>query len=106
MRLAALGALALLLALPAQAQDDGPDPRSTVVVPAMPGEAVRVTTYATRPAQRGRLAQRYRGLRADRSPRAQARLVQVTGVRERVVSTPRHHFVQRGGTFFQVAPQR
>ena len=107
MRPVVFGALALLFALPAQAQEvNRPSLRSTFVVPSMPGEAVRVTTYARRPPQQGRLARRYRGLRANRSPRTEARLATVTGVRERITSTPRHHFVQRGGTFFQVVPQR
>ena len=70
----------------------------------MPGEAVRVTIYARRPPQQGRLARRYRGLRADRSAPAAPRVVQAQPV-ERTFSTPQHSFVRRGGSFFQVIPR-
>ena len=107
MRLAALGLLALAFAAPSQAQEAiRPSLRSTFVVPSHNGEAVRVTTYARRPPERGRLSRRYRGLRANRSPRAESGVVRTVGVRERTVQSPRHRFVQRGGTYFQVIPQR
>lgn len=108
MRVAFLGLIALAFsAAPAQAQtqQNRPSLRSTFVVPSHQGEAVRITTYARRPPQRGRLARRYRGLRADRSPRH----VQIaTGGRiaERTYSTPQSTFVRRGGSYYQVIPRR
>ena len=106
MRTALLGLVALAFAAaPAQAQEAQPSPTSTYVVPSMPGEAVRVTTYAQRPAEPGRLSRRYRGLRANRSPQTVARVVDAR-VASRTVSTPQHTFVQRGGSHFQVVPQR
>ena len=107
MRLAALGLLALAFAVPSQAQEARetyrPSLRSTFVVPAHTGEAVRIPTYARRPPERGRLARRYRGLRANRTVRtphtaAPARVVQGT------VSTPHHSYVRVGGTYYQVVP--
>ena len=111
MRPLLFGLAALAFAVPAQAQETRsqeaqPNPGSTFVVPSMPGEAIRVTTYAQRPTERGRLSQRYRGLRANRTARAAApRLVQPEPA-ERTISTPRHTFVRRGGSFYQVVPKR
>lgn len=105
-----LALLAALAVAPAAAQDapsevPRPSPQSTYVVPSGPGEAVRVTTYARRPAEPGRLARRYKGLRANRTapaPRPVGRAVPV----DRVRHAPRGAFVQRYGTFFQVVPSR
>lgn len=109
MRFVALGLLALAFAVPSQAQESPetyrPSLRSTFVVPSHNGEAVRVTTYARRPPERGRLSRRYRGLRANRSPRRAHRAVPARVV-ARTVSTSRHAFVQRGGVFYQVVPAR
>ncbi len=111
MRIALLGLVALAFAAaPAHAQAvqapaAQPSSGSTFVVPSHRGEAVRVTTYERRPTQRGRLAERYRGLRADRSPRHQ-RIATGGRVAERTYSTPQHTFVRRGGSFFQVIPRR
>ena len=109
MRIVALGLLALAFAVPSQAQQSPetyrPSLRSTFVVPAHNGEVVRVTTYARRPPERGRLSRRYRGLRANRSPR-QAYRAAPTRVVARTVTTPRHAFVQRGGVYYQVVPAR
>lgn len=117
MRLAAIGLLALAFALPTQAQTltrqqvNRPSLRSTFVVPSHNGEARRVTTYARRPAQQGRLARRYRGLRANRTVRS----TEVGFVRmpvraarpiQRTVRTPRHAFVRQGGSYYQVLPRR
>ena len=117
MRLVALGLLALAFALPTQAQTltrqqvNRPSLRSTFVVPSHNGEARRVTTYARRPAQQGRLARRYRGLRANRTVRS----TEVGFVRmpvraarpiQRTVRTPRHAFVRQGGSYYQVLPRR
>ena len=102
MRPVALGLLALAFALPAQAQETvRPSPQSTFVVPAHKGEAVRITTYAERPSDRGRLARRYRGLRANRTvsaglPAVPARAVAPT------VSSPRYTWIRQGGSFYQV----
>ena len=105
MRIAFLGLVALTFAAaPAQAQQNRPSLRSTFVVPSMPGEAVRVTTYARRPPQRGRLSRQYRGLRANRSPR-HVRIATGGRVAERTYSTPQHTFVKRGGSYFQVIPR-
>ena len=89
------------------AQDaPAPDPGSTYVHDAHAGEALRVTTYDQRPTERGRLAARYRGLRANRTVHTSTRLV--TGLRpaERTFDTPRHSYVRRGGSYFQVVPTR
>lgn len=107
MRLAFLGLVALAFAAaPAQAQDARPSLRSTYVVPSMPGEAVRVTTYARRPSLRGRLARRYRGLRANRAPRAAAVATAPARLAVPTVSSPHHTFARRNGSFFQVVPRR
>ena len=108
MRALPLALLAALAVAPAVAQDapaeaPQPDPQAVYVVPSGPGEAVRVTTYARRPAEPGRLARRYKGLRANRTapaPRPVGRAVPV----DRVRHAPRGAFVQRYGTFFQVVP--
>ena len=107
MRLVALGLAALAFAaVPAQAQEAiRPSLRSTFVVPSHSGEAVRITTYAQRPPQQGRLSRRYRGLRANRSPQATARVVRALPVAP-TVSSPRHSFVRVGGSYYQVVPAR
>lgn len=97
---------ALVAAAPASAQDaPAPTPQSTFVAPVHSGEAVRVTTYAARPADRGRLARRYRGLRANRTALRVPAVAPATVV-EPVTRTPRAAFIQRNGSFFQVVPAR
>ena len=104
MRLALLlGAAALATAAPASAQQAGPAPTSTYVQPHHAGEALRVTTYAERPSGPGRLAARYRGLRANRSVHA-PQGAHRTRVVSRTVETPRGTFIRQGGSFFQVVP--
>ncbi|WP_420457171.1 hypothetical protein [Rubrivirga sp.] len=106
MRLAALGLLALAFAAPTQAQEAvRPGLRSTFVVPSHPGEAVRITTYARRPPDQGRLARRYRGLRANRTVRAGLPVVSARPVAP-TVSSPRYTWVRQGGSFYQVVPSR
>lgn len=106
MRLLPLLALALGLAATASAQTPAePSPASTFVVPAHPGEAVRVTTYAQRPAEQGRLARRYRGIHVQRSTPGPAPVVRARPV-ARTYSTPRDAFVRQGGTFFRLVPRR
>ena len=111
MRPLALGLLAALAATPAAAQEvpaEAPRPslRSTYVVPSGPGEAVRVTVYARRPAEPGRLARRYKGLRANRTaPAPRASVARATPVAP-VYQTPRARYVRRYGSYFQVLPQR
>ncbi|MEM6286041.1 MAG: hypothetical protein AAF845_02665 [Bacteroidota bacterium] len=105
MRTLLLGAAAFFLAASASAQDaPAPDPSSTYVHPAHAGEALRVTTYDQRPTERGRLAARYVGLRANRSAKAAPRLVTGLQPAERTFDTPRHTYVRRGGSYFQVVP--
>ena len=106
---AVLLGVGLLVTVPAAAQAPaepvGPSLRSTYVVPSGPGEAVRVTVYARRPAQQGRLARRYKGLRANRTvrtPSAPAYAVPVTPV----YRSPRAHYVRRYGSYFQVLLRR
>ena len=95
-----------LVASSAQAQDRiQPSLRSTFVVPAHPGEVIRVTEYARRPTQRGRLSRRYRGLRANRTPRVFQDAVRFQPVSP-IYRTPHHSFVRRNGAFFPVAPRR
>ncbi len=97
---------ALAFATPASAQDaPAPDPRSTYVAPTHPGEAVRVTTYERRPEPQGRLARRYKGVRANRSTAEAPPVVRALPV-ARTYSTTRAAFVRRGGSFFQVLPRR
>ena len=110
-RTLALGLL-VALAVPAAAQgapaEAPPRPalRSAYVVPSGPGEAVRVTVYARRPAERGRLARRYKGLRANRTAPAPRASVARAAPVDRVYRTPRARYVRRYGSFFQVLPQR
>lgn len=106
MRLLLLGAAVLFVAAPASAQQAAPSPRATYVQPHHAGEAVRVTTYAERPAGRGRLAARYRGIRVNRTERAAPRLVTNATPAAPTFDSPRHSFVRRGGSFFQVVPAR
>ncbi|WP_412067341.1 hypothetical protein [Rubrivirga sp. IMCC43871] len=106
MRLVALGLLALAFAAPTQAQEAiRPSLRSTFVVPAHAGEAVRVTTYARRPPQQGRLARRYRGIRANRTLRQPMRAVQARPAAP-VFRTPSQSYVRVGGSYFLVVPTR
>lgn len=105
MRTLLLGATALLLASSASAQDaPEPDPQSSFVLSSHAGEALRVTTYDQRPTERGRLAARYRGLRANRTAPAPRRLVTNATPAAPTFDTPRHSFVRRGGSYFQVVP--
>lgn len=97
---------AVLVAAPASAQEaPAPSPESTYVAPTHSGEAVRITTYAERPTEPGRLARRYRGLRANRSHAASAPVGRATVV-EPVTRTPQGAFIQRNGSYFQVVPAR
>lgn len=106
MRLVALGLLALAFAAPTQAQEAiRPGLRSTFVVPSHPGEVVRVTTYARRPPQQGRLARRYRGIRANRSPRQSMHVVQARPAAP-ILRTPSQGYVRQGGSYFRVVPTR
>ncbi len=106
MRLVALGLLALAFAAPSQAQEAiRPSLRSTFVVPSHSGEAIRVTTYARRPPERGRLARRYRGLRANRTARTGLQVVSARPVTP-TLSSPRYTWVRQGTSHYQVAPRR
>lgn len=97
---------AVLVAAPASAQDaPGPSPQSTYVAPTHSGEVLRITSYADRPTEPGRLARRYRGLRANRSTHIGASVGRATVV-EPVTRTPQGSFIQRNGSFFQVVPSR
>lgn len=100
-----LGAVALLAAAPVSAQQAGPDPASTYVHPGHAGEAVRVTTYAERPTERGRLARRYQGLYANRAVRT-APPVRRARAAAPTFDSPRASFIRRGGSYFQVVPAR
>ena len=115
MRIVLLGLLALAFTLPpavqaqtlTRQQANRPSLRSTFVVPANRGEARRVTPYARRPVQRGRLARQYRGLRANRTYRSRdvgSATIPARGTRvlHRTTRTPRRAYVRRGGTHFQV----
>lgn len=102
--LAALAAPAAAQEVPAEAPR--PAPQSTYVVPPGPGEAVRVTVYARRPAPEGRLARRYKGLRANRTVRASAPAVAYAVPAAPVYRSPRAEYVRRYGSYFQVLPRR
>ena len=108
--LAGFALLAAVAAAPVAAQDapteaPRPSPGSTYVVPSGAGEAVRVTVYERRPSDRGRLARRYKGIRANRTARVSPAPARATPV-DRVRYAPRGAFVQRYGSFFQVVPTR
>lgn len=104
--LSLVGLLALAgLSLPAAAQTAAASPRSTFVVPSHPGETVRVTTYARRPVQRGRLARRYAGVRVNRSVQRQVTVVPAQPV-NRVYTTPNAAFIKRHGSYFPVTRAR
>ncbi|MEM0963011.1 MAG: hypothetical protein AAGK21_10820 [Bacteroidota bacterium] len=107
MRLLSLAlVLAACAALPAQAQDViRPSLRSTFVVPSLPGEPVRVTIYARRPPDQGRLSRRYRGLRVQRAPQRSVRVLRARPAAQ-LYRSPHHAFVRRGGSFFPVVPSR
>ncbi|MDT0630857.1 hypothetical protein RQM47_12220 [Rubrivirga sp. S365] len=106
-------AFAALVAAPATAQETPagtpagtPAEGSTYVVPSGPGEAVRVTTYARRPAERGRLARRYKGLRANRTaPVATPPAARVVPAAP-LYRSPRAAYVRRYGSYFQVVRRR
>lgn len=103
----AAGLITLALAAPASAQDaPAPHPQSTFVAPTHAGEAVRVTTYEQRPSEQGRLARRYKGIRANRSVPTETAPIARIQPAARTYSTPRTSFIQRGGTFFQILPRR
>ncbi|MGB3542964.1 hypothetical protein [Rubrivirga sp.] len=106
MRSALLAVVGLALSSAGQAQEVyQPSLRSTFVVPAQPGEAIRITQYARRPPQRGRLARRYRGIRVNRTPQAVHVATRFTPVSP-IYSTPRNTYVRRNGSFFPVSPRR
>jgi len=106
MRFLVFGLLALAVAAPSRAQRVvTPEPGSTYVVPSHRGEAVRITTYERRPVERGRLARRYLGLRANRTPRAAARPVSLRPTAP-LIETPRGTFVRRGTSYFPVVRAR
>lgn len=106
MRLAFLVVVGLAVSPASQAQDVAePSPRSTFVVPTQPGEPVRITEYARRPPQQGRLSRRYRGVRVNRTSQlapVASRFYPVSPI----YATPRNTYVRRVGSFFPVAPRR
>ena len=96
---------ALAAAAPASAQSTPTADSSTVVVPSLPGEALRVTTADRQPPRQGRLARRYRGIRANRVASVGASVVSARPVAP-TISTPRAAFIRRGGSYFQVVRSR
>lgn len=107
MRTLSIAAVALvaLWVTPDAAAQATPSLRATHVVPGLPGEAIRVTTYARRPPQRGRLARRYRGIRVNRTA-GRAMPPAITGQPvARTYHTTQASFVRRGGSYFQVLPR-
>lgn len=74
------------------------------------GETVRVTTYAGRPEQAGRLSRRYRGVSVNRSPQRAATPAQggfvSGGLVMPSISTPEGNYVRRGGSAFRVVRSR
>lgn len=106
MRLALLALASLAFVSTGQAQETNrPALRSTFVVPAQPGEAIRITEYARRPPQQGRLSRRYRGIRVNRTPRTLRGATRFRYVSP-VYSTPRNSYVRRNGSYFRVSPRR
>lgn len=105
MRTLLFSAVTLALACSAQAQSArvAPHPQAPYVVPAGPGEAIRLTTFERRPTAGARL-DRYRGIRVFRD-----RSVAVPAGRALpaapVLYTPDGRFVSRGGATYPVAPR-
>jgi len=109
--LLALGLLAIALPTAAQTRIE-PQPGATAASGGASGEAMRVTTYAERPAPAGRLSRRYRGVSVNRSPRTATYGASAPGgfVSGNVVMpalrTPDGAFVRRGGSSFRVVRGR
>ena len=97
--------IVLLTAPPAHAQR-APGPGGTVVVPALPGEAMRITTPRRAPSSRESLRQ-YRGVRVYRAAPAQRLAVpfRATEPAYRLTTAQGRSFVRLGGSFFLVGPQ-
>lgn len=99
------------LALPASAQTAiTPHAGSTVASGGQSGEAMRVTTYAARPVQQGRLSRRYRGVSVNRSPRTVANAAPgavVSGNRAYpVTATPEGNYIRNPYGSFRVVRGR
>ena len=109
--LLALGLFALALPATAQTRIE-PAAGSTVVTGGASGEAMRVTTYAERPAPVGRLGRRDRGVAVNRSPRPAAHGAGHVGgfasggIVMPSLRTPEGAFVRRGGSAFRVVRGR
>ncbi len=86
--------------LPAPVMRATTHPSAAYVVPAGPGEAVRVTTYDRRPSMSQRL-DRWRGVRVFRSPQAPVMAVPALPA-ARVVRMPEGRVVRHGGASYPV----
>lgn len=101
MRFAVLAATLLFLAPESLAQraPASASPRAAVVVPALPGEAVRITTSRRAPSNRERLRQ-YRGIRVYRPAPAGVQVAPAQPVLPTVYTASGERFVRRGGSYF------
>lgn len=113
----ALSFLAVLLlvglaAVPASAQQRraaqrlSPNLNTPVVPRTHPGEVKRITVHSRNVRRTGRLASRYRGLRANRMQRLQTRRLGGATPRLRTLRAPEGRFVRRNGSYFRVTPSR
>lgn len=101
---AALALAAIAAAPAARAQDAAvPHPQSVYVVPSNAGEAVRVTTYAARPAESGRLSRRYRGITVHRDGPV-TRGGRVAGLALPTTQIGTQRFVRLNDSAFPVVP--
>ena len=108
----ALVVLAVVTPLAAAQTRIVPNAAATAASGGAAGAAFRVTTYGARPAQPGRLAQRYRGIVVNRSPRTATsgirpgRGLVLGGVVMPTVGTPQRSYVRSGNSAFRVVQGR
>ena len=96
----------VLLTTPQAHAQRAPGPGGAVVVPALPGEAMRITTPRRAPSSRESLRQ-YRGVRVYRAAPAQRLAVPARATEPAfpITTAQRRSFVRQGGSFFLVGPQ-
>jgi hypothetical protein len=83
-------------------------PATPIVVRSQAGEALRVTTYSQRPAERGRLADQYKNIYVNRQRQSVAnrRTLSTATPRAIVQRYPEGQFVRRNGMMYRVMPGR
>lgn len=106
--LATAVAIAMLTAPTALAQgvSGQASAREAVVVPALPGEALRITTPGRVPSNREAL-RRYRGIRVYRSSPSGVRAIPVRSVEPAfptIYTASGETFIRKGGSYFLAGP--